>query len=503
MIPKTIHYCWFGGKEKPETVTRMISKWHEVMPDYNIIEWNEENFDTCYCDFTREAYAFGNYAFVADVCRLHVLYEHGGIYLDTDIEVLRPFDPFLSNKSFCGLEDKWIGTGVIGAEPHCKWIGQFLTFYMKRHFINSWGHTVRTANTKLLTLKLMPSIEEKDKPTIYPIDYFCAKSWRTGLVEVTDNTVCIHHYACSWARKRKTLVEKLHMLKKGLTVRYFHHCQATDCDRRNRLTVSLVISTYNRPDALRVCLDSVLKQRLMPDEIVIGDDGSREDTKHVIDEMRDKSPVPIIHVWHEDKGFRLAMMRNKSIAQASGQYIIELDGDVFLHPYFVKDHLQRARRGFYLKGGRTNLGRSLTQEICGRGAAETIHPWTQGIENKPENSMRLPWLSRLIAPYYRKNRSFALGCNMSFFRDDYIRVNGYDEYFEGWGAEDGDFGMRLNMLGLRKLSLKFTGIVYHLWHEDKYMYNKEQNKQYSRECQQRGLAYCVNGVDKYLSRYSK
>ena len=87
---------------------------------------------------------------------------------------------------------------------------------------------------------------------------------------------------------------------------------------------------------------------------------------------------------------------------------------------------------------------------------------------------------------------------MSFYKDDFIRVNGYDEYFEGWGAEDGDFGFRLNMLGLRKLSLKFAGIVYHLWHEDKYMYNKERNKQYGRECLQRGLAYCKNGVDKYL-----
>lgn len=498
MIPKIIHYCWFGRKEKPESVLSMIKKWHDVMPDYEIKEWNENNFDIDFCDFTHEAYEFANYAFVADVCRLHVLYEHGGIYLDTDIETLKPFDPFLSNSSFCGWEDKWIGTGVIGAEPHCKWIGCFLVFYMKRHFVNSWGHTVRTANTKLLTLKLIPSLPEAEKPAIYPKDYFCAKSWMTGKLETTVDTVCIHHYACTWARKKKSLLERFQLIKKGLMIRHPFLFNRTAYAKAKSLTVSLVISTYNRPDALKVCLDSVLKQEVMPDEVVIGDDGSGEGTKRVIDDFRRISPVPIVHVWHEDKGFRLAMMRNKSMARAIGQYIIELDGDVFLHPKFVSDHVKRAKRGYYLKGGRTNLGKTLTADVCKKGQSIRIFPWTWGIESKPENAMHLPVVSQIIAPYYRKHRSFALGCNMSFFKDDFIRVNGYDEYFEGWGAEDGDFGFRLNMLGLRKRSLKFAGIVYHLWHEDKYMYNKERNKQYGRECLQRGMAYCKNGVDKYL-----
>ena len=103
MIPKTIHYCWFGRQPKPPGVLTYIATWRAAMPDYDIIEWNEDNFDIDFCDYSREAYATRNFAFVADVCRLKVLYEHGGIYLDTDIEVLRPFDPYLHHRSFCGF----------------------------------------------------------------------------------------------------------------------------------------------------------------------------------------------------------------------------------------------------------------------------------------------------------------------------------------------------------------------------------------------------------------
>ena len=106
--------------------------------------------------------------------------------------------------------------------------------------------------------------------------------------------------------------------------------------------VSLIVSTYNRPDALRVCLDSVKHQTILPYEVIIGDDGSRSETADTIKEISRNFPVPIKHVWHEDNGFRLAMMRNKSVAASSGDYIIEVDGDVFLHPKFIEDHLREA-----------------------------------------------------------------------------------------------------------------------------------------------------------------
>lgn len=262
------------------------------------------------------------------------------------------------------------------------------------------------------------------------------------------------------------------------------------------MKISLIISTYNRPDALRLCLLSAINQKMLPHEIIIGDDGSGADTRVVIDAIRQISPVPVIHLWHEDNGFRLAMMRNKCVAAASGDYIIEVDGDVIMHPFFVKDHSDFAQVGCYLKGGRANLGRTLTDMLCQRQRLCHIGYFTRGIENKRENTLRMPVLAKFLATRYRRKSGLFLGCNMSFFKSDFIAVNGYDEFFEGWGGEDGDFARRLNLAGLVKRHLKFAGLVFHLWHEDKYMYNKDINFRYSMRdnCEIR----CAKGVSQYL-----
>ncbi|MCM1429791.1 MAG: glycosyltransferase family 2 protein [Clostridium sp.] len=264
------------------------------------------------------------------------------------------------------------------------------------------------------------------------------------------------------------------------------------------MKVSLIVSTYNRPDALRLVLLSVARQSRLPGEVIIGDDGSTDETRRMIDSLRNQIPVEIKHVWHEDKGFRLAMMRNKCIAASSGEYIVEIDGDVILHKHFIKDHLAFAAKGYYVKGGRTNLGKVLTARMCREGKLRPIGIFTRGIESKPENSLHLPAIARYLAMRYRRNKESALGCNMSFFRDDIIAVNGYDEYYEGWGGEDGDLGRRLKAYGLKKRHLKFAGIVYHLWHRDLYMYNKERNCEYS--CRPNQPMRCKDGIDKYLNK---
>jgi len=222
MIPKTIHYCWFGRGEKPDKVKNFIETWRASLPDYEIKEWNEDNFDVNICAFSKEAYIMKEYAFVSDVCRLKVLLDYGGIYLDTDVEVIKSFDPFLHHPSFCGYEARqYIGTGIIGAEKGCRWIGLFLDFYMRHHFINMSGHPVRTANTKLLTLSIMPTIPENIRPIMYPMDYFSGNNWETGEIVKTDNTVCIHHYHRSWRRKKKNLSMRINIIKRGLKARYF------------------------------------------------------------------------------------------------------------------------------------------------------------------------------------------------------------------------------------------------------------------------------------------
>lgn len=264
------------------------------------------------------------------------------------------------------------------------------------------------------------------------------------------------------------------------------------------MKVSLIVSTYNRPEALRVCLNSIKKQSQLPFEVVIGDDGSRKDTKDLIDQMKKDFPVPIVHVWHEDEGFRLAMMRNKAVAASSGDYIIEIDGDVFLHKHFVKDHMKYAAPGYYLKGGRVNLNQETTDRIILKGKPE--YPLFKGVESKPENGFYLPLVSSYLLERYRRLKSPGLGCNMSFWKKDYIAVNGYDEYFVGWGGEDIEFGMRMQSYGLGKRYLKFSGIVYHLWHEDKYMQNKDGNFGYADTKMSGKSTWCENGIDKYLKK---
>lgn len=266
------------------------------------------------------------------------------------------------------------------------------------------------------------------------------------------------------------------------------------------ITVSLIITTYNRPDALRLSLLSAFAQEVLPDEIIIGDDGSTAETRQLIDSMRLISPVPLIHIWQEDKGFRAAMSRNKCVAAAKGEYIIQVDGDMILHRKFVKDHIQFASRGVFLRGGRTRLGKTLTEELCSKSVLPKIHFWTSGIISKPENLLRIPVIARMLARgYHKKGRT--LGCNMSYFKDDFIAVNGYDEFFEGWGSEDSDLARRFTLNGMKRHRLKFVALASHLWHDEKFMYNRELNERYGDRADVE--IRCRKGVDRYLPRLNE
>ncbi|MCM1519673.1 MAG: hypothetical protein NC098_02695 [Lachnoclostridium sp.] len=220
MIPKKIHYCWLGRGQKPADFHRYYETWRRLLPDYEFKEWNEDNFDVNFCDYSREAYATRNFAHVSDVCRMKALYEEGGIYLDTDIELLKSFDPFLADGSFIGMETDLIGTGVIGAEAGTPWIKAMLDYYAHTHFINIFGKPVRTPNTKILTRKVMPAVAEADRPVIYPVDTFCAMDYITGQPMITGRTVAVHHYLDSWKRNPRTLADRLRIILKGLKIRY-------------------------------------------------------------------------------------------------------------------------------------------------------------------------------------------------------------------------------------------------------------------------------------------
>jgi glycosyltransferase involved in cell wall biosynthesis len=232
---------------------------------------------------------------------------------------------------------------------------------------------------------------------------------------------------------------------------------------RTRPSTSLIIATYNWPAALDVVLRSVRAQRTMPDEVLIADDGSREATRLVIVAHQTDFPVPLKHVWHEDRGFRLAAIRNEAIRQAQGDYILQVDGDIVLHPRFVEQHIAQARPGSYVQGSRCMLSRERTERML-RERNPLVPLLGRGLKNRL-NALYCPLLAPLVGGPRDPDRR-TRGCHMAFWRQDLLMVNGYDERFEGWGREDSELAARLIHAGVQRRNHKFGAVAYHLWHPE-------------------------------------
>lgn len=208
MIPKKIHYCWFGGKEKSEDVKKYIASWKKYCPDYEIKEGNESNFDVHENDYCREAYEAKNWAFVTDYVRLKALYEEGGFYMDTDVEVVKSLDTIRVYDAVSGYESAThIPTGTMGACRDNEWIGMLLHNYDHRHFLRKEGTCDTTTNVVVitdLTVKKYGLHLHGQKlvfghnMVLLPFDYLCAKDLDTGEICKTSNTYTIHHFAASW-----------------------------------------------------------------------------------------------------------------------------------------------------------------------------------------------------------------------------------------------------------------------------------------------------------------
>ncbi|PLX18120.1 MAG: family 2 glycosyl transferase [Candidatus Muiribacterium halophilum] len=257
----------------------------------------------------------------------------------------------------------------------------------------------------------------------------------------------------------------------------------------------LIITTYNSAEVLRFSLQSVLNQTVLPDEVVIADDGSSDHTDIVVKSFKERFKNKVIHSYQEDKGFRAAMSRNKAIAVSKSEYIIMIDGDMMLHKDFIKDHIKYAKRGFFLQGSRVLLKDELTKKILSKEKIDYRDFFSKKIGNH-KNLLHLPVLTYFISLISKKSLKGIRTCNLSLFKEDIIKVNGFDESYEGWGREDSDFAQRLIKAGILRKDIKFAAIQFHLYHKER-EHNTENDELLEKAMNENDF-YCSDGIDKYL-----
>lgn len=237
--------------------------------------------------------------------------------------------------------------------------------------------------------------------------------------------------------------------------------------------VSVVVTTYNWPEALAMVLDSLGDQTDRNFEIIIADDGSRDDTARVIESFAARAAVPVKHYWHEDNGFRVAKARNGAIAMADGELVIFIDGDCCVMPDFIARHRKAAQEGCFVSGKRVFIKQRLTRTLLAKRWA--FHKWPRGLLfgvallgfcNRPFQFIRLPH----NGPWLWEHRDCwrkAQTCNLAVFKSDIERVEGFDEAYEGHGWEDSDFVLRLLRSGLQRKNVEYCSPVLHLYHDRK------------------------------------
>lgn len=262
-------------------------------------------------------------------------------------------------------------------------------------------------------------------------------------------------------------------------------------------TVSLIVTTYNRPDALELVIKSIAAQSVMPLETIVADDGSKSDTADLISEYKKEFPVPLVHCWQEDDGFRLARSRNLAIARAKGDYIVMVDGDMVLHRHFIRDHLHIAKVNQFVQGRRVIL----TEEETANALKEkriAFSVFSAGVKNKP-NAISCRWLSDLVSgPFSKRDHRAVRGCNMAFWRDDVLKVNGFNEGFVGWGREDSEFVVRILNSVIERKDLRFGGVAYHLYHKENPRQDLSANNRLLEEAISQKIAYCESGISQHL-----
>ena len=263
------------------------------------------------------------------------------------------------------------------------------------------------------------------------------------------------------------------------------------------MKVSVIITTYNKPQYLKKTIDGYLHQSHKPDEIIIADDGSSGETITLIDKFKRDSKIKIIHVCHEDRGFRASLIRNRAVSSSSGEYLIISDDDVIPDFKFVEDHLNYSEYNRFIQGHRVLLGPQASTNFTFDqiSTKNILKLYIKGQVRNILNAFRFPIPLINVSQRLEGIRS----CNMSFFKKDLIAINGFNEDFEGWGKEDSELVVRFYKYGLKRKDLKFRAGCYHLDHPLLSREKLEQNIDLLEKAKNENGYYCNNGLDKYIA----
>jgi len=265
------------------------------------------------------------------------------------------------------------------------------------------------------------------------------------------------------------------------------------------MKTSVILPTYNWPDALKKVLNGLLLQSSLPDEIIIADDGSTDETRQTIVPFLSNSQVHIKHIWQKDKGFRAARIRNKAIKVSRGEYMIFLDGDCIPSRHFIQDHLSLAKQGYFFQGKRIIVSQKASPTFVFKDTTSLTKLLKQlfvgGISNG-HHIIRFPFM-----PAYTTSKlSGVRSCNMGIFKQDLLAVNGFNQAFEGWGREDSEIVVRLYNYGIQRREHPFRAICYHLWHKENSRDAIDTNDRLLENTRASKMYYCHSGIIQNLEK---
>ncbi len=270
------------------------------------------------------------------------------------------------------------------------------------------------------------------------------------------------------------------------------------------MKIAVIVTTYNRPDALAAVLDGYLAQGDRAFEIVVADDGSGPETAEVVARYRERAEMAIDHVWQEDRGFRAGAVRNRALALTKAEYVIFTDGDCLPLPDFIAGHRRLAEPGWFVAGNRLLLSETLTRKvlaerlpICTWPAARWLEAALKGEVNRWLPLWRLP-LPPLLRKLPARRWQGVMTCNLAAWRADLVKVNGFDESYVGWGLEDSDLVIRLLHAGISHKSARFASPVLHLWHRENDRQGLENNRELLNDLLKSDHYRAGCGLDRYL-----